>query len=150
MRKAEVEAVKAKKLIRPPLKGERMTCNDFEVEVDGETYYPHLEEYVEIIPVRHLSSLKNLMELAAYIPNPDAGFGDEKLMKQYDGICNFLADSILDWNLTGEDAQLLPKPYRNPKVIELLGLDEINYLVAKLIGGRTDEAKNDLPPSPTI
>jgi hypothetical protein len=150
MKKSEAAEIKEKKLIRPPLKGERMTCDDFEVEQDGVTYYPHLEEYVEIIPIRHLGSLKNLMELAAYQPNENAKFGDEKLMKQYDGICTFLADSILDWNFTDENNQPLPKPFRNAKIIEQLGLDEINYLVAKLVGGRTDEAKNDLPPSPTI
>lgn len=149
MRKAEKQAVK---LIKPPVKTERVSLDDFEVEVDGESYHPHLNEWVDVLPVRRLSELKNLMELANFQATDEDGkplsIIDPLLMKQYDGLCRYLSDSIRKWNLTDDEGEDYPQPYRRPDVIATLSVEEINYLVSKLIGGRTDDSKNELPDSP--
>lgn len=138
MKKADKD--KAKK--KPPVKWERITCDDFKVEVDGEEYFPHLDEWVDIIPIRQLSDLKNLMLLAQTQVIENAGLDDPRVMTQYDQVCVYLSDSIFKWNWTDSTGEELPQPYKKPKVIEMLGIDEIGYLIGKLIGGRTDETKN--------
>jgi len=141
MAKKEKDARKGK----PPIKAERISLDDFEVEVDGETYHPHLGEWIEIIPIRRLSELKNLMELASYQPleGETPSFTDPRLMKQYDGICNYLCATIYRWNMTDEEGTEYPQPYHQQRAIELLPLEEINYITAKIIGGRTDNSKSE-------
>src|SRR5690242_8860525 len=98
MRKKEKEEIRrngpGKK---PPLKTERITCDDFSVEVDGDTYHPHQDEWVEILPIRRLDELKNLMELANFEAGEDLTMTDPRLMAQYEGICKYLSDTIYRW-----------------------------------------------------
>lgn len=126
---------------KPPIKAEKISLDDFTTEVDGQEYHPHEGEYVEVIPIRQLSSLKNLMRLAQFNAE-EFNLGDPKILDQYDGLTKYLSDVIFDWNLTDDGGDNLPRPFKNPEIIEKLSLEEINYLVAKLIGGRTDDSKN--------
>jgi len=131
----------ARKATKPPIKTERIGLDDFTVEVDGSEYHPHENEWVEIAPIRQLSSLKNLLQLAQ-MDVEGMDLKNPQLIQQYDGLTRYLSDVIHSWNLTDDEGNELPSPYKNPAIIECLDMETINYLVAKLIGGRTDDSKS--------
>lgn len=147
MRKVEKELLLKEQRKKAPVKTEHYTCDDFEMEgADGETYHPHLDEWIEVLPIRRLSELRNVMEMATFASQEgttDLVLSDPRVMNQYSRLTRYLSDVIFNWNFTDEDGNVLPRPYRQPEVIENLSFDEINYLTSKLIGGRTDESKND-------
>lgn len=140
---SEDDAVVEKKTFKkPPVRTERIDCGDYIVEVDGVEYFPHLDEWIDVIPIRQLSDLKNLMKLASAEPMDEVSITDPRLGEQYENLCRYLSDSIYKWNFTDDNEELMPQPYKKPQVIEQLSVEEIGFLTGKLIGGRTDNSKS--------
>ena len=72
---------------KAPIKSEKITLDDFVLTVDGDDFYPHKGEYVEIIPIRQLSALRNLMKLAAFSTGDDAiSTANSAILDQYDNL----------------------------------------------------------------
>lgn len=150
MRKKERIEISKNGRKKPPIKTERLSCDDFTVEVDGEEYHPHLDEWIEYLPIRQFAHLREFMEMVNFsVPEGEKlSWSDERFMGQYNRVVRVLSGMVYNWNLTDDEDKPLPRPYKNEEVLSRLSLDELQYIVVKIIGGRTEEAKNDSPPSP--
>lgn len=139
------------------LPGIIVESDDFEVEFEGEVYYPHSGEYVVISQAAPVSLIKAYTEFrrlsveqAALEGEPDA---QERLIElldpAYDRILDLLSERIRSWTWTDDDEQPHPQPYRQPEVLRALSDKEVMYLLNLTMNGAPADRKNGSSASPT-
>lgn len=105
---------------KPPNKPRRVSAADIKVVEDGETYYPHVGEWVEF---------RGRVSLGLYLDLMDAGRSRENLQ--------LLLGIIHGWTLTDDNGQPVPLSLEG-----LLSLpqEELSWLIANAgSAARTDE-----------
>ena len=110
---------------------------------DGETYYVHKDEYVEITPVATIQQVITLNQLYRASSQGD----EESAEKNLHDLCSIVASNIVDWDWTDMDGNPLPKPHHNPDAIKMLTSDELAWLILVISGESPGERKNDSGPS---
>lgn len=117
---------------KPPLKPRRVMADELAVDVDGETYYPHVGEWVEF---------KGRPSLGLYLEMT-------KLAESTEGLVRLL-QYIHAWTLTDDEGNAYP--------LELASLmrmpkEEIAWLLSscELPGVSESESKNGLTPSTSL
>lgn len=115
---------------------------DDEIVDKGEPYAIHENEWVKLLPVMTMKESFALMKIANM--GDTTSNADESLNE----VCQSLANRIVDWNWTGIDGELLPKPYKNPEVFKNLLNEELIYLITASMGETKSQSKNDLRLSP--
>jgi hypothetical protein len=103
----------------------------------GKPYAVHENEWVKLLPVITMKESFALMRIANM--GDTTSNADESLNE----VCQSLANRIVDWNWTGIDGELLPKPYKNPEVFKDLLNEELIYLITASMGETESQAKND-------
>lgn len=134
----------------------------------GEAHYVHKGEWIEVIPVRSVSEYlsfnkllaSNLPDISDAVPTDEAGKAKEEaelmafteaLAAEFERLVGAVADRVVSWNWTDLEGNPLDQPFHNPKVIEKLSQDELNYLAGSLSRVETAaERKNGSEPSPTV
>lgn len=117
----------------------RVPSDDCAVEVDGETYYPHVGEWVEILPLRKVRDIRSLLTVMKANTEDPAS-----LAVAFDGLGDFLNARVVRWNWTDEDGRALPQPGNG--VLDELTLDEQRWL-ARQFQGVEETRKNSSSPS---
>ena len=131
-------------------KAKRVPSDDCVVSSDGETYYPHEGEWVEIRPVTSIAEIRALDGLRRLKVEFDAAKGEQDegmrivaiMDKHFGAVCEALARRLTAWNWTDDNDQPMPQPASQPKVIEQLKADEIMWLVNAAHGESATERKN--------
>ena len=154
-------------LTRPP--AVTVPSDDYEIEVDGETYHPHRGEQVEVLigatvgDFAHQRSLDELRVKLDAIGGEAEEDEDAELQRliaervertvliddSYGQTVEFVRDRIVAWTWTDRRGKALPQPADDPTVLNRLSLDEMFYLVAVIRGETGGQAKNASRPSPT-
>lgn len=120
----------------------KIYADDLTVEEDEKTYYPHAGEWVKLIRCKssrlYLFGLKQATR--DHQPGEKIDKGEmEELQADYKEVCQLLAKYVVDWNWTGPDGNLLPKP--GYESILDLGMEETLWLLQAVQGGRATEKK---------
>ena len=115
---------------------------DGEIVDAGKPYTIHENEWVQLLPVMTMKESFALMKIANM--DDTSSNADDSLNE----VCQALSNRIVDWNWTGIDGELLPKPHKNPEVFKNLLNEELIYLITASMGETKTQAKNDLGLSP--
>jgi hypothetical protein len=137
----------------------RIPSDDCAVVVDGTTYYPHEDEWVEFVgtlTVGDLMALAQLerfgVELQAAEGDADQGIQTVRIMDRYfRQVCDGLARRVTAWSWTDDLGRPLPDPAGDPEAFAALRPAELTYLIGLARGeGAPDRAarKNGSRPSP--
>ncbi len=103
---------------------------------EGESYFIHTGEWVEIRPVM---SVKEVLQLSRLQNATDGQFGNS-----LQELCVQLSKRILGWNWTDLSGEALPQPFNNPEVLEDLSSDELLWLVSATgVSESSDDRKKD-------
>lgn len=135
----------------------RVPSDDCAVDLDGDTYYPHEGEWVEIVGVPSVAELQAFTALAALGQDlavaegePDeAGQAAAAIDRHFTAVCAALAERIVAWNWTDMRGRELPSPDGNPAVFASLSTEELYYLTRVARGERAADRKNDSRPTVT-
>lgn len=133
----------------------RVPSDDCAVVIDGDTYYPHEGEWVELVgstTVGDFMALANLervsVELDAARGEPDEAL---QMLRAMDGyfsqVCDGLARRVTAWTWTDDQSQPLPNPKGNPDAFAALRPDELKYLIGLARGEQAADRKNASAPS---
>ena len=125
-------------------------CNDFEVEFDGETYYPHRGEKVVlyrgfgVAEVNAYQSLFNVQEVIAQVEGDDDAGSKTigALHASTEELRNSLAERITEWTWTDFKGNPMPNPAGNPDAFLKCTVSELVYLVAAIEGETVTDRKN--------
>jgi hypothetical protein len=110
---------------------------DGEIKNMGTPHKIHVDEWIEVIPVMTMKESIAMMGIS------QMGEDVSKAEKSLDALCNALAKRVINWNWTGFDGELLPKPYKNPDVFKELHNEELVWLVSASLGETISEQKNE-------
>ena len=144
----------AKKILKkPPMAA--VDSSSYEIEIDGEKYYPHSEETVTFKSRGSVDTMMTYMTLVNFSQeneSADAKANTARLMKelQADGLfynlLDYLARNIKSWTWTDQNGD----PYENPPSIatlKSLEFTEIFWLMSAQTGDKKpaedDEAKKE-------
>ena len=135
-----------KKFKIPPKKIDSSDCvvhfgqhiQDGKVVDKGEPFAIHENEWVKIIPVTTMGESLALMNITAIDTETGAN-----AQESFGVLCDSLSKRVVDWNWTGIDGELMPKPYKNPKVFKDLQNEELIWLVSATVGETPSEQKNE-------
>ena len=140
---------------------------DGKVVEEGEAYYVHTGEWVELIPVHSIKeqlALTSIMGAADYLNEGTEDDTPEQAKAKADAFMVFrqsqnasmtalseeLAKRVIRWSwtdaLTGEP---LPQPHKRPDVIQGLYDEEFLWLLTASKGESSSERKNGFTPSET-
>lgn len=106
---------------------------DGEVINEGQPYYVHDGEWVEILPVmtiREVTQLSRLQQAAS-----DVGALGENLTT----LCHELAQRVLAWSWTDMMGEPMEQPYKRSEVLEALSSEELLWLVNATAGQEAPE-----------
>ena len=153
---------------RPP--AITVPSDDFEIEIDGETYQPHRGERVEVlrgVTVGDYKYMRAVDELSVKIDAVEGeadGEDDDAKLRQliaerqqkivlmddsYGETVAFVRDRLVSWDWTDRRGEQLPQPGDDPDVFGRLSLEELFYLVSVIRGETGGQAKNASRPSQT-
>lgn len=153
---------------RPP--AVTVPSDDYEIEVDGETYYPHRGEEVEVLMgatvgefayQRGMDELRvKLDAIGEEIEEEDEATELQRLIAErqqrtvliegsYGEMSEFVRERMVSWNWTDRRGKSYPQPDDDPEVFDRLPLEELAYLVSVVRGETGGQAKNASRPSPT-
>lgn len=143
----------------------RVPSDDFEIEISGEVYYPHLGESIWIVGQPTIGELKatwgfnrisvELDDVAAD-PPAEGEAPDEVERRQrdsrvkavqlvenhYDDLLAWIAPRLSGWDWTDNDSNPLPQPDRTPAPLQCLTPDELFYIRSVLRGEGPAEVGN--------
>lgn len=128
---------------------ERFDSGDFTVVVNGETYYPHEGEWVELFPdqtVAEVLAQAGMAKLASQIKSAE-GDPDEQsqvlaaIAEHFDVACEQLADRVMAWSWTDRRGNPLPQPDGTVGPIKRLSNEEMRYLLT--VKASKQESKAD-------
>jgi len=106
---------------------------DGEIITEGQPYYIHDGEWVEILPVmtiREVTQLSKLQQAAS-----DVGALGENLTT----LCSELAHRVIAWSWTDLMGEPMEQPYKRPDVLEALSSEELLWLVNATSGQEAPE-----------
>ena len=107
-----------------------------EIVDEGQDYFIHKGEWVEIVPVM---SVKEVLQLSRLQNTVDGQFGNS-----LQELCVQLSKRILAWNWTDLSGEPLPQPFNHPEILEDLSSDELLWLVnATGVSESADDRKKD-------
>jgi hypothetical protein len=135
-----------KKFKIPPKKIDSSDCvvhigqriQEGKIVEEGESFAVHENEWVKIIPVTTMGESLALMNITSIDTETGAN-----AQKSFDVLCESLSKRVVDWNWTGIDNELMPKPYKNPQVFKDLQNEELIWLVSASVGETPGEQKNE-------
>lgn len=104
-----------------------VSSDDFVVEVDGVSYYPHAGESVTFVGRMTTDDLMRSMKMRRLDLSADNA--DE----QVDEVRKFIAGRIAGWTWTDDAGEPYPNP-PTPEVIGKLDMDELGWLLANNMG----------------
>lgn len=111
-----------------------VSSDDFVVEVDGVSYYPHAGESVTFVGRMTTNDLMRSMKLQRIDLNADDA--DEQIGE----VRAFVAGRIAGWTWTDDAGEPYPNP-PTPDVVGLLDMDELGWLLVNNMGRKNkDEA----------
>lgn len=118
---------------RPPLR--RVQSDSCSVEVEGETYYPHRGEWVDMTRIASARQWLLAMEMSQD--------GAEANTAKFGEVLQTVADRIVAWNWTDQRGNPLPPPSYD--VIRGLSFDEIRWLQQASLGVQpeTEESRGN-------
>ncbi len=131
-------------------KPRRITSDDCEVSVDGETCTPHEGEWVEMFTNWAVGELKAINDFRRMRVKLDAveGENDEaarsmEIMEQaFEGVLESLAGRVVAWNWTDWQGRPLPQPDGTKEPLRRLHSDELLWLLNAGQGEAPAERKN--------
>ena len=136
---------------RPPTK--RIACDECPVIVDGQTYYPHEGQWVEVVPVGSMREMfvmgdysRLVVDIAAAEDDPDlAPEMNQRATQMNQAVLQVLADRIVNWNLTDAYGRELPKPNGTPQAIDRISQSEMWWLLSAIRtgGASAEEGKGE-------
>lgn len=135
----------------------RVASDRCPVLVDGQLYYPHEGEWVELlagVTVGQLGLLRQVQELPARLSQAD-GDADEAaqvvaLMEAaLSEASAFLAPRVLAWSWTDDLGRPLPQPDGTPGPLRALRAEELYWLLDGAQGETADDAGKGGSVSPT-
>lgn len=126
--------------------GRQIDLESKQITNEGTSYAVHEGEWIEVLPIGSIRKYLALMQLSQSVQDQDPATLESAL----DRLCHEVAERVLDWNWTGMDGQLLPKPYRNTEVMRGLCEDELIWLAMATQGESVGEKKSDMTPSQGI
>ena len=100
-----------------------VVADDFVVEINGESFYPHAGESVSFVGRLTTNDLMHAMKLQRI--DLDAADADQQL----DEVRQFLAGRIASWDWTDDEGTPYPNP-PSPADIGRLDMDELGWLLA--------------------
>ncbi len=123
------------------------------VRIDGEVYYPHEGEWVELVASETIGELRARVAFARLGPELDAVKGEPDEGRQmnaimeahYASLTEHLAERIFEWSWTDLHGRPLPSPADGDgKPLGLLKLraDELYWLLTATAPEAADERKN--------
>ena len=135
----------------------RVPSDDFVVEIGGESFRTHENEWVEVLPqisVRELQQMQQLNRLHVEIDALAGEDGGEDavlalLDATYAEVCQTLAVRIVDWTWTDDAGRPLPKPDGTDEPFRRLTPQELWYLVRVVRGEHPAARGKDSSGSPT-
>lgn len=115
----------------------RVPSDDFVVEIGGESFRTHENEWVEVLPQRSVRELQQMQRLDRLQVEIDALAGEDGgenavlalLDATYADVCQTLATRIIDWTWTDDAGRSLPKPDGMAEPFRRLTPQELWYLV---------------------
>ena len=108
------------------------------IVVQGEPYYVHKGEWVEVLPVNSLNEAIVLSKMmGTSLKN------QSKLADNLSQLCEAISRRVVNWNWTDNDNKKLPSPHNRPDIIQSLTEDEIIWLATTAQGESPGERKND-------
>ena len=117
---------------------------DWSVKVEGETIYPHENEWVKVIPVAAISSF---LSIADMMKEADGRTMDPAMMTRlqpaFHQLCDQLARRVIEWNWTDWDGEPMDQPHKRPDVIAQLTEDEVLWLLTAVQGETASTRKKD-------
>lgn len=130
--------------------------DDCAVLSEGQVYYPHEGEWVELIPMLSAGELRILNRLSRVVVELQAvtgepGEGQKKLAildDHLEPLTEYLASRVIAWNWTDAASRPLPQPDGTPGPLRRLSAEELVWLVNAGQETKT-ERKNGLRPSET-
>lgn len=139
---------------KPPIK--RIAADTCAVTIEGETYYPHEGEWVELYTGRTVGEERSAAKMAILAsqfsatddPQEIAGIGEE-INACYDDLSALLCSRLVAWSWTDDRDNPLPQPDGTPAVLQYLRAEEIGWLLAASGGEVAAERKNGFRPLPT-
>jgi len=114
------------------------------IVAEGEAYYVHEGEWVDVVPVTTIQDSILLDRLLKAARQGDEAEAENNLM----ALCAAVADKVIDWNWTDLNGKKFPKPHGKPDVIKLLTPDELSWLQLVLAGESPGQRKNASSASP--
>ena len=133
----------------PPTK--RIACDECPAIVGEELVYPHVDQWIDLIPLSTMGEMFTIGEYSRLIVDIAAAEGDEaetralnrKLLGNYGEIHEMLANRILAWNWTDAIGRELGDP-TDPKSYRSLTQTEMWWLVNTMrTGGASAESGKD-------
>ena len=118
---------------------------DGNVTVEGDTYYPHVGEQIEILPLMTVGEVINTGKIAGMT-------GEETDIRvigsNFDELCSAIAKRVFAWNWTDMEGLPLASPHRNPAVLKELSSEELVYLMGVTeVAPDPETRKNGFGPS---
>lgn len=135
----------------------RVPSDDLVVEIGGQSFRTHENEWVEVLPqisVRELQQMQQLNRLHVEIDALAGEDGGEDavlalLDSTYAEVCQTLATRIIDWTWTDDAGRPLPKPDGTAEPFRRLTPQELWYLVRVVRGERPAARGKGSSGSPT-
>jgi len=121
--------------------GREVDVKTQEITSEGEAYYVHKGEWVEIIP------LFSVRQYIAWNKLRNSLTGNEDAMERaLDSLCKELSNKVVKWNWTDNEGNKLPQPYKKPEIIMDLNEEELIWLSTALVETQ-GQRKNASTPS---
>jgi hypothetical protein len=137
--------------------GLKVLSDDLEIEAGTARLYPHVGEWVEIMPARTVAEYKAIAALGGLSTVLDALKGEQDegaktvvaVADAYSGLCEHLARRVLDWNWTDAFGRPMQKPDGTLTPMLALSQDELWWLANAGQGETVADRKNGSRPSRT-
>lgn len=113
----------------------RVPSDECTVAVDGQTYHPHRDQWVELYAIQAVGEQLAASAMAQHGAAINAATTDEDRTAaaaaadaSFDELCSYLADRIVAWTWTDLRGRPLPDP-GSPATYRRLQSDEITWLM---------------------
>ena len=107
----------------------------------GDSYYPHIGEWIEMRPLRSIQEQLDLLRLRelSTADGAEVGVTEARLL----AICVALSKQIIIWNWTDDLDRPLGQPHECPEVLMALSNEELTWIITQAITTETEgERKN--------
>lgn len=123
-----------RKQSKPPAEFTIDQCDDLEVEIEGEKFYPHAEESVTL---KRAGSVDEIL-LGAKLGSMGEGADPQEIEETLVALVTYVASKIVAWDWTGDDGEPLGDP-TDPVTIRGLGMSEQLWLYRRISGNRASK-----------